>query len=80
MLIYLNTLPPGVGGETRFPRLDTAFRPEQGTAIVFFPCTLDALLDPQALHAAEPITAPNEIKCVAQIWVRQSIFASPAGA
>ena len=77
MLIYLNTLPPGVGGETRFPRLETAFRPEQGTALVFFPCTLDAQLDPQALHAAEPITAAAETKYVAQIWIRQGVFCAP---
>ena len=98
VLIYLNTLPPGVGGETRFPRLGggddaaassspsssaaasrggVAFRPEQGSALVFFPCTLDAQLDPLALHAAEPITAANEIKCVAQIWIRQGVFCAP---
>jgi prolyl 4-hydroxylase len=81
VLIYLNTLPPGVGGETRFPRLGggagAAFRPEQGSALVFFPCTLDAQLDPLALHAAEPITAANETKYVAQIWIRQGVFCAP---
>jgi prolyl 4-hydroxylase len=97
VLIYLNTLPAGVGGETRFPRLGgggddaaaaaappsaaarggLAFRPEQGTALVFFPCTLDAQLDPQALHAAEPITAAAETKYVAQIWIRQGVFCAP---
>ena len=101
VLIYLNTLPPGVGGETRFPRLGgagagtddaaavaaaassaparggVAFRPEQGSALVFFPCTLDAQLDPLALHAAEPITAANETKYVAQIWIRQGVFCAP---
>jgi len=39
VLIYLNDVPPGCGGETAFPRLGRKFRPVRGTAVVFFPCT-----------------------------------------
>ena len=78
VLIYLNSLPAGAGGETRFPRLNTAFRPEQGKALVFFPCTTDGLLDPLALHSAEPVTLAGASKHVAQIWIRQGVFAQPS--
>lgn len=40
VLIYLNTLAPGAGGETTFPRLGRSFTPQKGKALVFFPCTM----------------------------------------
>lgn len=69
VLIYLNTV--SAGGGTYFPKLDKRFLPQQGRALVFFPCTVDAKLDPLALHTAEK--AIDE-KWVAQIWVRQNNF------
>ena len=66
MLIYLNDVPSG--GATFFPKLNLRLQPTRGTAAVFFPCTLDARLDPRALHTAEPAVAE---KWVCQVWLRQ---------
>lgn len=75
VLIYLNTVPPGCGGETHFPRIGRKFRPEKGTAVLFFPCTTDAKLDPLALHGAESIKVGSaQKKYVCQVWVRQGAF------
>lgn len=84
VLVYLNTLPSEeCGGATAFPRLGRKFFPRQGTAVVFFPCTTDAKLDPFALHAAESIkedpSAPGVPvdKLVSQIWIRQRAYERP---
>jgi prolyl 4-hydroxylase len=52
VLIYLNDVPSG--GQTIFPGLKLAFNPKQGRALVFFPATMDGVLDTNALHAAMP--------------------------
>lgn len=39
-----------------------------GTAVVFFPATLDGVIDPLLLHATEPAV---DTKWVCQIWIRQ---------
>lgn len=69
VLIYLNTVSDG--GCTYFPKLDKRFKPVQGTALIFFPCSLDGKLDEMALHTAEK--AVDE-KWVSQIWVRERDF------
>lgn len=56
------------GGQTSFPSLRLEVAPVRGTALVFFPATLDGALDPRALHAAMPAVDP---KFVSQVWVRQ---------
>lgn len=40
-------------------------------AIVFFPSSLDGLLDKMALHAAMPAV---DIKYVSQVWIRQTNY------
>jgi len=69
VLIYLNDVPSG--GQTAFPILKLAFQPKQGRALVFFPATLDGVLDSKALHAAMPAVDP---KFVCQVWVRQRVY------
>jgi prolyl 4-hydroxylase len=69
VLVYLNSVPQG--GATYFPRLELRSQPVQGTALIFFPCSLEADLDPLTLHAAE--TAQDE-KWVCQIWIRQKPY------
>ena len=61
MLIYLNDV--NDGGHTSFPILELSIKPEQGSALVFFPATLDGKVDRLALHAAEP--------AVSEKWVCQ---------
>lgn len=49
VLVYLNDV--AQGGATSFPNLNLQIQPKQGMALVFFPATLDGLLDRRALHA-----------------------------
>lgn len=69
VLTYLNDVPRG--GSTSFPNLNIEVRPKKGMALVFFPATLDGLLDKMALHAALPAV---DIKFVSQVWVRQTNY------
>jgi len=70
VLIYLNDVSDG--GATFFPRLDKRFYPKAGSAVVFFPATVDGKLDPMALHAAEKVGEGE--KWVSQVWLRQEEF------
>jgi prolyl 4-hydroxylase len=69
VLTYLNDV--GLGGATAFPNLNLQVQPRRGMAIVFFPSTLDGLLDKMALHAALPAV---DIKYVSQVWIRQTNY------
>eukprot|EP00985_Skeletonema_marinoi_P021426 scaffold13138_cov151-Skeletonema_marinoi.AAC.3 len=69
VLTYLNDVPRG--GSTSFPNLNIQVRPQKGMALVFFPATLDGLLDKMALHAALPAV---DVKYVSQVWVRQTNY------
>lgn len=71
VLIYLVDV--AEGGGTYFPKIDKRFAPVAGTAVVFFPATVDGKLDPLALHAAEA-TGPATVKWVSQVWIRQADF------
>lgn len=69
VLIYLNDV--AQGGHTSFDKLNMSIRPEAGKCVLFFPATLDGVLDEQALHAANPA---EDVKWVSQIWVRQGEY------
>lgn len=69
VLVYLNDVPRG--GATRFPCLGLDVQPRKGTALVFFPATIDGALDRRALHAALPAV---DTKYVSQIWIRQGPY------
>jgi len=69
VLVYLNDV--AQGGATAFPNLNIEVRPRRGMAVVFFPSTLDGLLDRMALHAALPAV---DVKYVSQVWIRQSNY------
>jgi prolyl 4-hydroxylase len=66
VLIYLNQ--PSSGGGTNFPHAGIRMKPKKGTAIIFFPCTVDGKMDPYTLHSAEDTV---DEKWVSQIWIRQ---------
>ena len=51
--------------------LNLDVRPRKGMAVVFFPATVDGLLDKNALHAACPAV---DTKYVSQVWIRQSAY------
>jgi prolyl 4-hydroxylase len=69
VLIYLNDVPRG--GATHFPCLNLDVQPRKGTAVVFFPATVDGALDKSALHAALPAV---DTKYVSQVWIRQGPY------
>lgn len=69
VLVYLNDVEQG--GATAFPALNLEAQPRQGMAIVFFPATVDGLLDKMALHAAKPAV---DTKYVSQVWIRQGEY------
>lgn len=69
VLTYLNDV--ALGGATAFPNLNLQVQPRRGMALVFFPSTLDGLLDKMALHAALPAV---DIKYVSQVWIRQTNY------
>jgi prolyl 4-hydroxylase len=70
VLLYLNDV--ARGGATRFPALNLDVQPRQGMALVFFPATIDGMLDRMALHAAMPAV---DTKYVSQVWIRQGHYA-----
>ena len=69
VLVYLNDVERG--GETSFSKLGVRIKPRKGNALIFFPATLDGVLDQNYLHAAEPAVDP---KWVSQIWIRQRAY------
>mmetsp|Transcript_21629 Transcript_21629/g.26784 ORF Transcript_21629/g.26784 Transcript_21629/m.26784 type:complete len:437 (-) Transcript_21629:428-1738(-) len=69
VLVYLNDV--ARGGQTAFPTLNLKVQPKRGMALVFFPASIDGLLDKMALHAALPA---EDIKFVSQVWIRQSNY------
>lgn len=69
VLVYLNDV--AQGGATAFPTVNLEVQPRQGMAVVFFPATVDGLLDKRALHAAMPAV---DTKFVSQVWIRQGEY------
>eukprot|EP00656_Telonema_subtile_P017686 TRINITY_DN19530_c0_g1_i4.p1 TRINITY_DN19530_c0_g1~~TRINITY_DN19530_c0_g1_i4.p1 ORF type:complete len:208 (-),score=54.44 TRINITY_DN19530_c0_g1_i4:48-671(-) len=70
VLIYLNTVEHG--GRTRFDNIQGGLEvpPVKGSAVVFFPATLDAKIDTRLLHTA--LKPDNDAeKWVSQIWIRE---------
>lgn len=69
VLVYLNDC--AQGGQTDFPAMNVRVSPRKGTAVVFFPATIDGYLDKRALHAALPAI---DTKYVSQVWIRQGPY------
>lgn len=69
VLVYLNDVERG--GSTFFPALNLDVQPKKGTALIFFPATVDGYLDQRALHCAKPAI---DTKYVSQVWIRQSNY------
>eukprot|EP00558_Chaetoceros_sp_UNC1202_P001968 CAMPEP_0197257326 /NCGR_PEP_ID=MMETSP1429-20130617/78310_1 /TAXON_ID=49237 /ORGANISM="Chaetoceros sp., Strain UNC1202" /LENGTH=363 /DNA_ID=CAMNT_0042721133 /DNA_START=102 /DNA_END=1193 /DNA_ORIENTATION=+ len=69
VLVYLNDVKRG--GNTAFPALNLEVQPRKGMALIFFPATVDGLLDKNALHAAKPAI---DTKYVSQVWIRQGPY------
>ena len=71
VLTYLSGDDSTQGGQTDFPAMNLQVSPRKGTAVVFFPATVDGYLDKRALHAALPAI---DTKYVSQVWIRQGSY------
>lgn len=78
VLIYLNTIPEGVGGQTYFMdhKPPLSFTPKQGMALVFYNVNTEDhnSCDYTTKHAATEITADNIEKHIVTKWFRQNTF------
>lgn len=66
LLVYLNE--GFEGGATEFPRLDLAYKPPRGSAVVFDSVKADGSVDPMTLHTGAPTTRGE--KWVISKWFR----------
>jgi len=71
VLMYLNNV--AKGGGTLFNNLNIRVQPKEGTALIFFPATMDGKLDSRYLHTAENA---SDIKWVSQVWLRNKQYSS----
>ena len=53
ILVYLNDVERG--GHTSFPALNLDVKPQKGMALIFFPATVDGLLDKYALREYDAV-------------------------
>lgn len=70
MLIYLNSV--ARGGATHFVELGLRVKPVMGSALVFFPATIEGYVDGLTYHESE---AAIDTKWVMQVWLRQKAWA-----
>lgn len=71
VLIYLNN--EFEGGYTKFKNLDIEMKAPTGSAIVFYPLTLNTnKCHPMALHAGMPVSKGE--KWIANLWFRENKF------
>ena len=66
---YLTSIPPGGGGETKFPRLGLSIRPVRGTAVVHLPGRLDCSRDDRCEHEGAAAGARAKWVLVCQGWM-----------
>jgi prolyl 4-hydroxylase len=69
VLIYLNDLPIGAGGNTFFPKLNLRIKPKAGDAI-YFENMKNGEVDYSTMHAGEAIIG-NHKKYAMNVWFRE---------
>ena len=65
---YLTSVPPGGGGETRFPRLGLSIPPVRGMAVLHLPGRLDCSRDERCEHEGAAAGARTKWVLVCQCW------------
>jgi len=70
VFVYLNTLPPGAGGETVFSKLGRSFSPVAGTALLWENCPEQNDCHDLTLHQGRPPARPDGVKYGLNIWTR----------
>ena len=71
IIVYLNDLEEGEGGETSFFYYKLKVRPKMGTGVWFRNMTDDGKLVNESLHAGEPILKEGVVKYALNIWTKQ---------
>jgi prolyl 4-hydroxylase len=69
-IMYLHTTPSG--GETIFPLLNLRIAPQKGSALLFYNCTPEGVVDPRTLHGGAPVIAGE--KWIATRWLHERAF------
>ena len=76
-ICYLNTLNNGLGGETYFDKLNLRVRPQQGSALFFYPSNATSMeADERTTHESLP---PFEEKWIVQLFGRAELVPPPLG-
>mmetsp|Transcript_12268 Transcript_12268/g.27845 ORF Transcript_12268/g.27845 Transcript_12268/m.27845 type:complete len:490 (-) Transcript_12268:60-1529(-) len=76
VLVYLNDVLEGDGGETSFPTLGLQFRPRKGTAVIWPNCVAPEQEDLRVVHEGKP---PNVLKHAVNCFVSQGYIRKPGG-
>lgn len=74
VMIYLNTLEEGKGGETYFPELDLKIRPQLGRVLFWPNVRNDSPIwdaDPRLEHEALPLNEGSDDKYAMNAWLHQ---------
>ena len=71
ILVYLNTLDPGDGGHTIFVKKNLKVAPVSTNAVYFKNLLDNGSIDPDSLHAGEPILREGVIKYALNIWIKE---------
>lgn len=74
LIVYMNDVKEGHGGETSFPMIDAKFRPKIGTGIFFFNLLPSdhTRHHPLSKHAALPLK--EGVKWICNKWIRCSTY------
>lgn len=71
IIVYLNDLVDGDGGETSFYHYKIKVKPKVGMGVWFRNMTEDGKLINESLHSGEPILKEGVVKYALNIWTRQ---------
>lgn len=71
IIVYLNDLLDGEGGETSFFHYKLKVKPKEGTAVWFRNMADDGSLIQKSLHSGEPILKKDTVKYALNIWTKQ---------
>ncbi|CAJ1420985.1 unnamed protein product, partial [Effrenium voratum] len=69
ILVYLNTMPEGAGGETEFHKVNVKVRPVLGSAVIWPNVDADGQPSRDTLHLANPVLQDGITKYALNIWI-----------
>jgi len=72
VIMYLNNMQSGEGGETFFPRINMSIEPKEGVAIIWHNLDKHGQIDQSTFHEAMPVLKGE--KWIATKWLREGRF------